>query len=99
MAGRSTAFKVIIQAVRNGDLPGAPPFRLIAYEVETLRTYNPKLFDTLGALLDATAPVISGLRKKIPQPSGQSSEGVIFNEVLWLTAEDVSRLGLAARTR
>jgi len=97
MAAAFRPLKVIIQAVPQRTY-GAPAFRLIAYEVQTTRTYNPRLFDTLDALLDATVPVISGLRNKIPQRSDESCQGVLFDQILWLTPDDVLRLGLTART-
>jgi hypothetical protein len=96
MAGQYTPSKVIIQAVPQGIFC-PPAFRLIAYEVETVRTYNPRVFDTLEAVLDAIVP-IPGLRSEIRQPSDEAAQGPIFNRVLKLTADDVLRLGLTPRT-
>lgn len=97
MAGQYTPSKVIIQALPQGIFsPFA--FRLIAYEVETIRTYDSMQFDTFDAVLDAIVPIIPGLRSEIRQPSDEAAQGPIFNRVLKLTADDVLRLGLTPRT-
>ena len=90
------SIKIIVQRLPKGD-SSAPSFKLMAYDVDTTKVYEPMQFRSAEELLKAMSPVTGQLVEALTSVPDRPGATIVFDQLLQISEAQLSVLGLKGR--
>lgn len=90
------SIKIIVQRLPKSD-SSAPSFKLMAYDVDTAKVYEPMQFRSAEELLKAMSPVTGQLVEALTSVPDRPGATIVFDQLLQISEAQLSVLGLKGR--